>query len=323
MSTELETRRALERAANFLVRKQQASGGYWTDFSAWGVPSDEWVTAYAACALAEVHTPISRNSAARAWNWLTSHQQSRGAGLGYNVGAAADSDSSLWGCRLAVLINRSHEEWVTHALSATRRSAREDGGVATFASADSIGIGLQSEAEAAGWTVSHVCVSAAAAWLDEVHAWGDVVKFLCRAQQPEGFWYGYWWADREYATAHALESMARHDPNQFSIAQGAAWLAAQPATASPFRLALRVLGITRAGDNGFGASFRALLEQQLDDGSWPASARLRISPTYLRDPEMRWNWDESGDGFGSIVLDRERIFTTATAVRALCASLNR
>jgi hypothetical protein len=99
------------------------------------------------------------------------------------------------------------------------------------------------------------------------------------------------------------------------------WLTGLPPSSSPFRLALRVLGIVSARHHGFEPALTQLLALQLDDGSWTASARLRVPPLDAQNPALRWNWDESGNGFGSIVLDQQRVFTTATAVRALSSCL--
>jgi hypothetical protein len=56
---------------------------------------------------------------------------------------------------------------------------------------------------------------------------------------------------------------------------------------------------------------RWLLERQRSDGSFPASARLRVPPPAALDPV---------DAPGTLTyLDRDRIFTTATVIAALAA----
>ncbi len=64
-----------------------------------------------------------------------------------------------------------------------------------------------------------------------------------------------------------------------------------------------------------------VLHAQQPDGSWPSSARLRIPPPGVLDPEGYQNWMVNGKGGGSIISDQHRIFTTATIVTSLQKAL--
>jgi hypothetical protein len=326
-----DVKRAAERAEEFLLSRfigPGANGGEplqgvgWRDFVAFGVQSDEWVTAYTACALAEAGNRQCCWAADGAWRWLTAQSQNNRPGLGYTRRTPQDADSTVWGCRLAAAIGQSSAEWTAGALRYLQGSARADGGIATYAEADLSALGLGTAAgTVAGWTISHECVTAAAAWLPEVVSFADAGGFLARTQQPEGFWRAYWWSDVDYATAHAIESLARLGAYREVIDRAAEWLSRSPCNPSPFVLALRVLGISRARSLSFKPPLRELLDLQLPNGSWPTSARLRIPPPNVKNPAMVWNWHEDLDGIGSILLDRQAIFTTATALRALSSCL--
>ena len=327
-----DAERAAERALEFLLdsrfieleleNSKHLQGGFgWRDFAVVGMQSDEWVTAYTAYALAEAGKQQGYAAAKSAWQWLVAESRIDRPGLGYNRRTPQDADSTVWGCRLAAAIGRSSDEWTARALRYLHTCGREDGGIATFADADDLSH-LGSAADGVeGWTTSHECVTAAAACLPEVVNFTDVCGFLARKQQPEGFWRPYWWADADYATAHAIESLSRLNADRRAIDRGVAWLSRSPSNHSPFVLALRVLGISKAGSYSFKPALRELLDLQLANGSWPASARLRIPPPNLKNPAIIWNWHEQHDGIGGVVLDRQGVFTTATALRALSSCL--
>lgn len=330
---------ALARARRFLLTAQgcAACGGgtpaIWQDFDVFGAPSDEWVAAYAAAALAELDLGAEKEAAARCWRFLARESGGAAAALGYREGAARDADSTLWGCRLARLLGQESCPRYRAFAEFLRGCLRPDGGVATYPSAAALAAqfpGYGRLRQGHGWMQPHVCVTAAAAWLPEFQT-PEVIAFLIRAQSREGCWHAHWWADREYATAHAVESLARLEEgaqpapegSREAVARGVRWLCELPPGASPFRLALRALGISAGRQRGWEPSLAELPGLQHEDGSWPASARLRVPPLDAPNPNLRWNWDEQGNGFGSIVLDRARIFTTATAVRALNQCLKR
>ncbi|MGA7414429.1 MAG: hypothetical protein WBW33_28425 [Bryobacteraceae bacterium] len=328
---------ALGRGLRFLLdTRQPAEHGlpcFWKEFSVFGRSSDEWVTAYTAAALAETEISEACDAADTAWQFLTAQRSQIPTGLGYNWEAPRDADSTLWGCRLTVLLGRTSDDWFRRAIEfmagpqppPTTGCLRTDGGIATYPSADCLTIELRNNTRVAtdGWRSSHVCVTAAAAWLTELLSYGDLIGFLTRTQSSRGCWESYWWTDPEYATAHAVESLARHDSQRECIERAAVWLEDCPAGASSFQLALRIIGLSAANPSRADALLAKLLELQLDDGSWASSARMRIPPPNLRNPDVRWNWNETNDGFGGIVVDRARIFTTATAVRALTSCLAR
>lgn len=323
-------RRAQRSAVEFLlkvgsdkaVRVGNPATFRWQDFQVFGIESDEWVSAYTAYALAETGQNQALESAESTWVWLTEISERHGPGLGYQSLVPQDADATVWGCRLAAALGHSLHKSALRSFDLLQACVRPDGGIATFLARDlqklkTDGSALSFE----GWTTSHACVTAAAAWLPEIVRLAGVFGFLSRAQDSLGFWTGYWWADREYATACAIESLSRFGTGQDLVERALGWLTGRPNPCSPFALALRVLGVAKAGRAFCETSLKELLDLQLADGSWPASARLRIPPPNLKDPRIQWNWDARGNGIGSIVLDQRRIFTTATALRALSSCL--
>ncbi|HZS55169.1 MAG TPA: hypothetical protein VFA65_12250 [Bryobacteraceae bacterium] len=324
--TQAKREAALKRAVHFLLGKRLtddgANGRYWRDFNAYTNESDEWVTAYTAYALAETELSEGTQAACEAWEWLIYGSCLHGSGLGYSRLSPQDADSTAWGLRLAAMLGRSKDTFAREAYDFLTTFVRPDGGIGTFSAPGALAICPgKNPSDVAGWTASHTCVTGPAAWLLEI-AGGNACRFLANTQQKAGFWRAYWWADDEYATAHAVESLAATGDFDEAVQRGASWLKDRHSRSS-FTLALQVLGMAKGGEQHFETALDDLLALQNDDGSWPPSARLRIPAPFLKEPHLQWNWDEGGNGIGCIMVDHRRVFTTATAVRALSACRRR
>ncbi len=112
-----------------------------------------------------------------------------------------------------------------------------------------------------------------------------------------------------------LLALARLDPGGFVPTD-------DHPSGSPFATAwcLRLLALGREDTSVSRKIARAahwLGEQQQADGSWAASARLRVPYPHDTDPDRFEGWVVDGTIEGSLSFDRERIFTTATVLQAL------
>lgn len=179
-----------------------------------------------------------------------------------------------------------------------------------------------------GWTNAHLCITAPAARLGLN---SSTATYLRASQSRAGSWSSYWWSDDEYATAWAVEALARSATNDPAVAAAVAWCVAriaddgavrssaegQPAV-FPTALALcaiRIGGSRGRHDDWVAAADRAerwLLEHQLRDGSWAPSARMRVPAPSVHDPsaapeQILRDVGDSG------------VWTTATVVAALSA----
>ena len=313
-------KRALTQAVRFLCAARASD--WWRDFSFYVGPSDEWVTAYVGAALAEVEDSAARSEARSAWLLLERRASERRSAFGYNGKTVCDADSSAWACRLAANLGVFFSPASAGALALIRQCAREDGGIATFPSAASVreAVSIQEEMPVDGWISSHACVTAAAALLPGLDQ-DAMRRYLGRVQSKSGAWVGYWWMDCEYATALATQALAdSSDKDDIdSVRRAVTWMQSGEDKGSSFTLALRVLGICASGLGDAAGALDRLLSLQLEDGSWPASARLRQPPPSMRHPASCWYWDCRHKGFGSVQVDTHRVFTTATAIRALNA----
>ncbi len=314
--------RALESALEFLFAANcstEPAYASWRDFDLYAGESDEWVTAYAGYVLAGIPDERARQCAGRAWAWLERRAHGRAPGFRFNDRASPDADSTAWACRLARCLDSGSRE-LTSALDFLASCRQPDGGISTYPSRRAVRGALRVPADMSveGWASSHVCVTAAAA--DIAEFCGDRTRaFLRDEQMPSGEWRAYWWCDPEYATAFAIEALAGSsaEADRRAVELAAWYLRTGDSGNSGFTLALRMIGLHAAGCEPPEDLANRLIELQEADGAWPSAARLRIPAPYERDPDVRWNWDENHKGIGGIRLDRNRIFTTATAVRAL------
>lgn len=256
---------ACSRALGFLLGARTQAGG-WLDFPGFAEgPADEWPTAFVASVLAALPEPEARRAAARAWDLLARRRRD---GWGWNGTQPPDADSTTWVLRLGQALGHQDSEAFRRGLAFLRRHLDGREGLATYR------VGAHERPVHASWLEAHGCVTAAAAGLDALR--GDL--------RPDGS--GFWWVDGAYAAALAAEA-------GFPVPEppAAPW--------TPFGAALRA---RQAAASGKPPDLGRLLESQLEDGSWSASAELAFP---------------NREGLPQRPLDRARVFTTATVLAAL------
>jgi hypothetical protein len=313
-----------DRAIDYLLERQEASG-VWRDFFLPAGESTDWVTAYVGLALAG--NARGADAARRGWAYLETAVKP-GGGWGYNALTPADADSTVWAVQLARAI-RAGDGAVAQAGRAFLDTHRQpNGGISTYASEDAPRdyVGLPETVDFGAWTAPHVCVSAAAAGLGL-----DLGPraYLVAAQAADGHWPSYWWFDPGYATAEAVEALGP-DARAVDFAYNRLRDLLRDDIRSAFALAhvIRILGPTTPAE-----ALEALATLQADNGSWPASARLRVPPPDCAMPteDLPWRpWrglTAMPTSLAQVIdmtftitsLDHRRAFTTATVLRALDA----
>ena len=295
---------------------EQAHTGRWSDFF---LPtageSDEWVTAFVATCLLETGTDEAHAAAARAWRALLARRPDE-PGWGYNRLTPADADSTAWALRLANALG-AEEARVGAARRFLDGHVQADGGLTTYAHRDPIRgyTRLPGGASFAGWQAAHACVTAAAA-----PAVGQPARaYLANQQAGAGHWSGYWWCDDEYTTALAAEAVPAARTQAVAWAQarvdgsGAVTTTAGDPSAWATAWCVRILrfGATTEAHAALDRAVAWLAGAQEEDGSWPASARMRVPLPGQVDP--------AGD-LAANALDENRLFTTAAAAAALSLS---
>jgi hypothetical protein len=171
-------------------------------------------------------------------------------------------------------------------------------------------------------------VTAGAAALGSLPERERALDWLRLSQRPDGDWRAYWWDSRHYATTLAAEALNDADGpgDDARVWRAVQWTASEvegwnAAGSSPFEVALALRALLLAPETLPLAAdlLEGLALAQRADGSWTPSARLKIPPPDVTDPDAYSPWVEGGRGGGSIQVDEHACFTTATVLQALCA----
>ena len=311
---------AAGKACRFILDKQLQSG-FWTDFFLPAGKSDEWVTAYTGYHLSFLQAPETDKALSRAWEVLKLRCRA-GKGWGYNVRTPADADSTVWAHLFSGRLPGSDAVCAqTGALLA--QYILPSGAVTTYPEKDGIReyTRLPAGASFEGWQHAHVCVTAPYALAGETQA----IVYLAGAQGQDGSFRSYWWTSDAYATAIAVEALAMQAGSSSGAIIGKAvrWaldrlgssLDSQAPSAFDIAMLVRILLLSPDKEITAGAIRRGighLVNTQLDDGSWRASAGLRVPmPDTIKPEESGNNW---------VINDQNRIFTTITVLAALIKS---
>ncbi|MGW6915278.1 hypothetical protein ACWGB8_15890 [Kitasatospora sp. NPDC054939] len=287
---------ALRRGLGWLNQAQQQ--GRWTDYTLPVGTADAWVTAYVLAQLSGLPAGPSRSPADTALGWLSS-ARTPGGGWGYNGTCDDDADST----GLAVQALRARGLPVPPgALAVLRRCRHPGGGVATYPPGSLPG---------GAWAAPTADVTATAvAGLGT--GVGRAASWLLGRRGDHGLWRSYWWLTPLYPTASSLDLLTRPDrrpaadrtlePTREAVRHYVPDGAFETALLLRCRLALG----TPAAYEPLGD----LLDGQGRDGSWPASAHLRLTTPTVHEP---WNAADAG----TVHLDHQGILTTATVLGAL------
>ena len=323
---------------NFLLAARD-SQGWWKDFDLAAGASDEWVTSYIATMLATISDDQVASATNTAWQLLNTRRNRANGLWGYNRLTPGDADSTGWALQLARALGENNSSRARQALRSLAEHKRLDGGVCTYDTDKAIRAFIHAGVDRsfAGWCSSHTCVSAAIAALPEYRS--QLMGYLYSTQESDGSWLPYWWHDPEYATALAAEAIDLNNPDEKHLAvnqaltwaikrlegQGFASTSHRP-SGSPFATAwcLRLLLLGKSYlivREPIEKATKWLVQQQQADGSWVSSARLRVPLPEDLNPDQFDRWIYHGKIEGSIALDRQNVFTTATVVNALHRSL--
>jgi hypothetical protein len=340
--------RSLQTALAFLLKAQDDSGA-WSDFSLPAGESNVWVTAFVGGVLAGRPETLAQQAAQASWRFLERLETAEG-GWSYNPTVPCDADSTLWALRFAEALGVARSERIGRAYDFFEQQICEDGGLTTYsASAPVRGyVKLPPVIPFQGWTQSHVCVTAAGANLSAYNS--RFQEYLLQRQAEDGKWAAYWWFDDEYSTAEAVTALAGKALTAADCAPHIAerieraveWAKqrveklVQADSPSAFALAQALRVLARTGkpadvQSVLRQGLTRLLEGQNADGSWAASAKLRVPRPDIIAPDAlaEWTlWQGMPPGAPTIQMllkhtfmiysyDQQAVYTTATALRTL------
>jgi hypothetical protein len=293
---------ARRRAIMYLLDRQQPSGE-WYDFTLPIVGiSDVWATAYVGDALlAAAHFPKVRaavhTSTDAAIRWLLT--VSRPSGWGFNQRAQTDADSTA----LSLLLMSQSGFDAASYFDTLRDYAIEDGSFGTFRVSDYPNC----------WSDAHADV-----FPTVLRALRDfsptALENVLKLRNSDGFWRSYWWTSDLYATVVALDYLAASSRIS-EIRPSEEWVLSQAMrTSGAFEksLCLRALHYFEGNLHAQRKSadlISDLVASQQPDGSWPASAMLRVPGNSCAQP---WHTPNHIP----VYLDNG-LFTTAAVCKAL------
>jgi len=329
---EINIQKILERSIDFLS-KNRNSNGFWEDFTTLAGKSDEWVTAYVANILSEVKLKQCKKLAINAWKKL---QQRRHLtfGWGYNGFVPQDADSTIWVLRLCKTLEIKNSIRVFLARKFLERHQGKNGGISTYHDPFRIRnfTGLSKLEKFSGWCSPHCCVTAAAPTILSNGAKKKSIQYIRSLQLSEGNWKGYWWADHEYTTLLAIQSLDKSgdQQDQKRILSAGKWaydrfdeksyiFSAKLQQISPFATACGAKVLLQTKNPLYDEKIFSILQwiknSQLENGSWKSSACLQIPPPNVKDP---YKYDSQFKlENGSICVDNESNYTTATVISFL------
>lgn len=297
---------AIDGGLDFLLRGQQADGRF-IDWALPPGPASAWPTAYVGLVVARLPEGGRQRGAAAtraAARWLQANPDA-GGGWGYNDSVGADADSTAFALRL---LAREDLRIDTRHVDRLLAFQRGDGGFSTYGSDAGVGT----------WGRSHADVSAACG--SALEALGSAVApavrqrclvFVATQRRPDGLWPSFWWRSPWYATHAGLTLLKAAGVALRPL--DAACFRGEDKPQNPFEWALALecslLAAPRM-EAPAAALLSALLAVQQADGGWPSAPVLRLA---RRDCATPW---AVADG-GPLFADPQRLFTSATVLRAL------
>ncbi len=199
--------RMMEHLAARLMGLQHPCG-YWKDFTIHG-SSDQWVSAYAGLALAELLPYLgeegqhdARRAIDKTADFLQEHRHPAG-GWGYNARVQPDADST---CIALRFFKAARLDIPKGAAGFLKRHGNPEEGYATYL--------RDNPRDRWGHPMPEISAAAACALFDTGHLNRDELELLWdknlrRRQRKIGDWSGIWWTHNAYPTLSMIELAAR------------------------------------------------------------------------------------------------------------------
>lgn len=322
---------AIEKGNSYIINSSK-NGKSSKDYTNMFHGSDEWITAYVAYQINLSNDPAALAFAKKSWKFLRWRAFFR-TGWGYNIIIPADADSTNWGLVLGQSLQQEKSYAFRKNMAYLLKHKSPDGGISTYTKGkikffEKLGKGRSFE----GWSKSHLCVTSAAALLSDLNDDTQILNYILRNQQSDGRWTGYWWCDDEYTTYYATLALKNSTHYPKATNHAIQWTISELSNPkkldfyfkSPFAFAFALRTLTLNAKSILDQEIDQLLKilvpkltsLQKEDGSWQGSARLRVVPPDVVDPDEYKKWKGSG-GVGTIKIDIQRLFSTASVIGAL------
>jgi hypothetical protein len=294
-SVALRVPSALARAAEFLLSNQDAAGT-WRDFSLPPGRSDAWITAYVGYALLHASMCVHIKDTAFKSAVAALVRERRPEGWGYNRNVACDADSTSWALRFQAGIAGPRRE---ESASLLLPFIADTGGVRTF---DYMHLGSWAAENAEVTAVAGLSLGENA----EIPLALQLRKWLLRSWTEEG-WQPFWWRCQAYVRAQAVEFLRLSGgiPGHIANVERARTLEDSSNRTDFEESQILMFAVQMRIRDEAERRVAQLLKVQCEDGGWHTSVDLRVPQQ--KAPHL-------ADLYG----DDRRLFTTASALRAIC-----
>jgi len=318
----IDIEESINRAINFIFLSQKSDGS-WKDFkSHTRGESIYWVSSYVGLSLLQAGIPKSKLELTA--KSILNRQSHEYGGWGYHEKVIPDADSTA--NVILFLSNFGYKEEINNrAVDFLLKHKKSSGGFSTFLKSDNLENEYKNYGSIDGWCQDISDVTAisilALKQLNLREKIQDSIKYLIKSQETDGRWKAYWWNDDIYATAYVIEALKDENKATNSIIKAQKWLLSRCLNLDiPFYIALCLQGILINSKEEYKKTvekcIRLLLSYQLSDGSFKSYTILRIPYSSNIDP---WNNKKMIE---YELYDNNRVFTTATCLKALCLYKN-
>lgn len=338
---------ANQKAVQFFHLHYQPETGF-KDFIVFNEPLPVWVSAYVGCALTDWRNYKAqsdgphKDASSRLLDRIASRLVALQTDMGWSANKMMPEDADTTGWVMNFLIEGGHarREVLERGTKSLLKYQQQDGGFCTY-------LPGSIAKEFTGWAQSHIEVTALA--LEVVIKAGfnleDAVirrgiNYLKRARGADSLWPAYWWDSKLYSTYQVIRALnvsgermlGREAEQMVAAILGLQWIEGnwgQDKTErnKVFETALAVktllmLDERMAESAPVERAIVWLLTYQGIDGSWDSEPMMRVPDGHESRPWMQKDWRlDLPNGFGTLVRDQNRFFTTATALSALCIYL--
>lgn len=316
--------KAMELGVKYLFNELNSSN-QWTDFLTANGVSTSWVTSFVGFQLSEAG--ITNKKLYDVADILLSDLP-KASGYNERVGQDADSTSFLIG-----FLNQLNKEVDQDFMDSWFKYQNKDGSWTTYR-----GMALTDTGEISSYTLPHLCVASAAAYImgslnnnDDYRE--KTINYIENQQLNSGAWESFWWTSNIYSTSFSLLALLTNYRKEHSKAidsgisyllnnrkDNGSWVGINDESVFYTALALKPIIFSKPDDNvklELRKSIDWLLKNQLEDGSWLTQRILRLPDQTVTDPNENVEWKEGSMGRNRIVDDHKRVFTCSVVVNTL------
>ncbi len=294
---------AIQNGLNYIC-KNQNQDGFWRDYNLPAGYGSEWITAFVITLLYQVDKNFDHNILYQKAEEKLNKRWRENKGLGYNKSVPSDSDSTTWFLKFKFLKNKEINKTVLNQYK------NQDLGLGTYPqNATEIlnYIQLNIPEQNLGWTKSHDCVTANAAYFDS-----DCLQYICNILDNNKSLKSYWWSSDLYTIWLAYEALViNNEITNIRINNLTSQFISipKPNSNNSFDLSIYLLLKHKLLKTDVSDDIKELLRNQNLNGSFTPSANLLVP---MPKDEMKNSstnqWDQ---------LDINAIYTTTTVIYCL------